>query len=156
MAVKLLIRDILTQGHREGSISQLLNQHEMPNFTSTADRSSSNNRERNATEERKARDDLLGAVVSLRWEGNLIPWQVSSAAFAPLRIRRAAQRSWLPTHPQDLAEPTVQLCPAVAHHITSSPDAMFRQDSRLENQSLCGTSAGQSNEEGTCQVLYAP
>lgn len=99
---------------------------------------------------------MISSVLWFYCSGNLIPWQVSSAAFVPLHTRRAAQLSWLPTRPQDLAEFTVQLCPAVAHHITSPPDAVFRQDSWLEKQSLCGMSVGQSNKEGMCQVLYTP
>lgn len=67
MTVKLLNRDIVIQWHRELSISTLLNQREMPNFTSITNRDSSNNKEINANEKWNAVNNLLTAVVLLWW-----------------------------------------------------------------------------------------
>lgn len=67
MTAKLLNRDIFIQWHRELSISKLLNQCEMPNFTSITNRDSSTNKEINAKEKWNAVNNLLITVVLLWW-----------------------------------------------------------------------------------------
>lgn len=67
MTVRLLNRDIVIQWHGELSISKLLNQREMPNFTSITNRDSSNNKEINGNEKWNAVNNLLIAVVLLWW-----------------------------------------------------------------------------------------
>lgn len=62
MIVRLLSRDAFIQWHREISISKLLNQHEMPNFTSIMYRDSSINKEINAKEKWNAVSNLLTAI----------------------------------------------------------------------------------------------
>jgi len=62
MIVKLLSRDVFIQWHREISISKLLNQREMPNFTSITNTDSSINEEINAKAKWNAVSNLLTAI----------------------------------------------------------------------------------------------